>query len=186
MKILYVNACIRKESRTKTLADYLIGKLNGEIKEINLSKTYLSYIDEEFLKKRQSYISQNKFDDSMFSYAKDFASADIIIIAAPYYDLSFSSLLKIYIEHINVVKLVFDCSPNGEFIPLCKAQKLYYVTTKGGYCTDDFGYEYIKSLCKEFYGIKDTVLIKAEGLDIEGSNTDKILNNAKLRIDSLF
>ncbi len=31
----------------------------------------------------------------MFLYAKDFAESDIIVIAAPYWDLSFPSILKV-------------------------------------------------------------------------------------------
>ena len=186
MKTLFVNACIRHESRTKLLADYLIDKIGGDIKEVELSKSGLTFIDEEFLQKRQKYISLNQFEDPIFSYAKDFAEADTIVIASPYYDLSFSSLLKIYIEHITVSKLTFDITSNGNFVPLCKAKKLYYVTTKGGYCRDDFGYEYIKAMCNDFYGIKDTFLIKAEGLDIDGQDIEGIINDTKGEIDSLF
>ena len=34
--ILYVNACVRKDSRTKRLADRLIEKLNGTVEEARL------------------------------------------------------------------------------------------------------------------------------------------------------
>ena len=38
MKTLFVNACVRPESRTKILADHLLDKLGGEIEEVNLEK----------------------------------------------------------------------------------------------------------------------------------------------------
>ena len=38
MKVLYINSCIRENSRTKTLADYLVNKIGGNVKEIMLSK----------------------------------------------------------------------------------------------------------------------------------------------------
>ena len=35
-KILFINACVRKESRTKRLADHLLSLLDGEIEEVRL------------------------------------------------------------------------------------------------------------------------------------------------------
>ena len=32
--ILFVNACVRENSRTKLLAEHLLGKLSGDIKEV--------------------------------------------------------------------------------------------------------------------------------------------------------
>ncbi|MBR6663802.1 MAG: NAD(P)H-dependent oxidoreductase [Alphaproteobacteria bacterium] len=185
MSLLYVDACIRKDSRTRKLAEYLLSKIGKDYKKIGLANSKISYIDEEYLQKRDAYIRQGNFDDPMFGYAKEFAKADEIVIAAPYWDLSFCSLLKIFVEHVNVLRLVFDYSANGEIVSLCKAKKLYYVTTKGGFGGDDFGYEYIKMLCKTFYGIKDVVLIKAEGLD-SGLEPEKVLNQAKVEMERVL
>ena len=186
MKVLYINSCIRKQSRTKILADHLLQKMGGEIKEIVLSEEKISPIDDSFLQKRDKFISEYNFDDEMFSFAKDFAEADVIVVAAPYWDLSFPSILKVFFEHINVLKLVFDYSDKGEIVSLCKAKKLYYVTTKGGYGPDDFGFNYVESLSKTFYDIKDVILIKADGLDIYGNDVEGILAAAKENIDNLF
>ena len=186
MKTLYINSTTRKNSRTKLLADYLIKKIGGEIKEFTLAQTKLMPFDEAFLRKRQELISKQDFNNEIFTLAKEFSLADTIVIAAPYWDLSFPSMLKVFFEHINVLKLVFDYTSTGEIISLCKAQKLYYVTTKGGYGPDDFGFKYIETLSKTFYGVNDVVLIKAEGLDIFGNNVDKILAQSKENIDKLF
>jgi FMN-dependent NADH-azoreductase len=185
MKILYINACIRQGSRTKRLADYLVKKIGGDVKEIVLSEEKTEPFDDNLLQKRDRFISENNFNDEMFSYAKDFAETEAIVVAAPYWDLSFPSVLKVYFEHINVLKLVFDYSDTGEIVSLCKAKKLYYVTTKGGYGPDDFGFKYIEALSKTFYGIKDVVLIKAEGLDVYGNNIEDILSKTKKDIDKL-
>ena len=185
MKVFYINSCMRKNSRTKILADYLLKKIGGEIKEIALSHEKIVPLDDNYLQKRDELISKNDFDDEMFSYAKDFASADVIVVAAPYWDLSFPSVLKVFFEYINVLKLVFDYSDKGAIVSLCKAKKLYYVTTKGGYGPDDFGFGYVEALSKTFYGIEDVVLVKAEGLDIYGSNAEEILEKSKEYIDKL-
>lgn len=186
MKILYINSCIRKDSRTKMLADYLLKKIRGDIKEIVLSEEKITPVDSIVLQKRDRFVSENNCNDEMFSYAKDFSESDVIVIAAPYWDLSFPSILKVFFEHINVLKLVFDYSDKGEIISLCRAKKLYYVTTKGGYGPDDFGFKYIEALSKTFYGIDEIVLIKAEGLDIYGNNVQDILSKAKQDIDNLI
>lgn len=178
--ILFINACVRKESRTKRLADYLLNKLNGEIKEINLEEENILPLNNETLDFRTNLIASKNFNDRIFDYAKDFAKADEIVIAAPFWDLSFPASLKCYIEAINVLGLTFEYSPEGIPKGLCRAKKLYYITTSGGKIfNDEFGFGYIKSLCNNFYGIKDVVLIKAEELDIIGSDTEGILKKAE-------
>ena len=41
MKILYIDAAVKNESRTRMLADYLASKLDGEIKRVNLEELNL-------------------------------------------------------------------------------------------------------------------------------------------------
>ena len=117
-----------------------------------------------------------KYDDPLFSLGRDFANADTIVIAAPYYDLSFPAMLKQYFEQINVLGVTFTYSDAGVPKGLCKAKSLYYVTTAGGsIISDDFGFGYVKALANTFYGIEEVHQIKAEGLDIVGADVEAIL-----------
>lgn len=50
--ILYVNACVRKESRTDRLARHLLQKLGGKYVEVRLSELDLEPLSEECLKVR--------------------------------------------------------------------------------------------------------------------------------------
>lgn len=175
--VLFINACVRKESRTEKLALALLENL-GEYKEIKLKSEGLSPLDEATLEKRTELASAGNFDDKMFSYAKDFASADEIVIAAPFWDGSFPAILKTYLENIYVVGLVSAYSENGKPVGLCKAKKLYYLTTAGGPYFKDFSYGYLKVLATDFFGIKDTELIYAENLDVIGSDLDAIMEKA--------
>ena len=187
MKILYINACVREKSRTNKLAKYLLEKLNGNIKEINLDKENIKPIDSKLLKLRDELILNKNCSDDLFKYANDLKESDIVVIASPYWDLSFSSLLKIYFENINVVGLTFSYDDKGNPISLCHIKKLYYVTTAGGYIiNDEFGFGYVKTMFNTFFNVKDIEYIKAEGLDIYGNNVDIIMNNAKIDIDNLF
>ena len=115
-------------------------------------------------------------DDAL---ACQFAEADIIVVAAPYWDLSFPAILKAYFEQINVLGLTFEYTEDGFPRGLCKAKKLIYVTTAGGpIISDEFGYGYVKALAQNFYGISNVCQVKAEGLDVIGADEEGILNKA--------
>lgn len=177
-KILFVNACVRENSRTLDIAKIVLEKLNNAYTEVNLQKTDLKPLNRESLDIREKLILQDDFSDTMFSLAKDFAAADEIVIAAPYWDLAFPALLKIYLEQITVSGITFRYAkgvPQG----LWRAKQLIYVTTAGGIIYDNFGFEYVKALAQKIYGIGEVLFFKAENLDIDGNDVKDILQRAK-------
>ncbi len=184
--ILFINACVRKDSRTKKLADYLLSKTEEPIEEVRLWKIDFPVVDESFISHRDSLILNKQFNDPMFSLARQFAEADKIVIAAPFWDLSFPSVLKQYFEQINVLGITFNYSEKGIPIGLCKASKLYYVTTAGGfYFPEEYGFGYVKDSAKNFYGISETELIKAVGLDVVTADEEKIMSDCMKGIKCL-
>ncbi len=177
--ILFIDACVREDSRTKRLAEALLAKLNEETVHVSLEEVPFGVTDEAYLKKRDNLIEKGAFNDDMFALARQFSQADTIVIAAPYWDLSFPAMLKQYIEAINVLGITFEYTPEGFPQGLCKANKLYYVMTAGGsYVPEEFGFGYIKAIAQNFYGIKDVELIKATGLDVVGTDCEVVLNKA--------
>lgn len=183
--VLYINACVRSESRTDKIARHLLSKL-GEFKEVKLREEKLLPLSEERLNKRTAYIEKADYTDEMFKYAKDFSSADVIVIAAPYWDLSFPSCLKVYLENIYVTGLVSRYGEDGRPVGLCRAKMLYYVTTAGGPYNPSFSYGYIEELAKNYLGVKETRLIKAEMLDVTGFESEKIVEETMNRVDDMF
>ena len=184
--ILFINACVRKNSRTKRIADYFLSKKNEEFTEVCLLECKFPVADEKFINERSGLINANAFDDPMFDLAKQFANADEIVIAAPFWDLSFPAALKQYFEQINVLGITFKYTADGFPQGLCKAQKLYYITTAGGeFFPEEYGYGYVKALAQNFYGIKDVELIKATGLDIDGADEEKILEDCKNKMQTI-
>ena len=171
---LFVNCCPREDSRTERLAGKLLETLGG-YEEVNPEKEGLVPVDNERLKYRTALLEKGDLSDEIFRYAKQFAAADTIVIAAPFWDLSFPSVLKIYIENIYVTGIVSEYDENGAPKGLCKAKKLYYVTTAGGAYDARFSFDYLKALAEDYYGIEETVLIKAEMLDIIGNDAEEIL-----------
>ena len=85
-------------------------------------------------------------------------------------------------EEISVSGITFKYGPDGVPRGLCNAETLIYVMTSGGPVYQNFGFEYVKSLAQNLYGIPDVRLVKAEGLDIWGSDAAKILEQAKDKI----
>ena len=176
---LFVNACVRKESRTMMLADRFFAEQGKPYKEVRLENIKFPEADEEFLKRRDILIRKGEFADPMFDLAREFAEADEIVIAAPFWDLSFPAALKQYFEQINVVGITFRYTDEGVPEGLCRAERLTYITTAGGdFFPAEFGFGYVKALSENFYGIGEVRLIKATGLDIDGANVEMILENA--------
>lgn len=175
MKILFINACVRKESRTYLLANELLAGMQGEIEEVYLPDLDLKPLNEQRINTRLTDPEEQK-------YAIQFANADIIVIAAPMWDLSFPAVLKLYIENISITGVTFKYTENG-IVGLCKAKKLYYLSTAGGSFIPNFGYEYIKAMANMLYGINDVIKFSAEGLDVWGNDVDLILENTVNEIE---
>ena len=178
MKLLFVNACVnRATSRTLKLARGVIEAMQAqepfEVTEIVLEEEKLAPLTTESLNARQALEQKGEFDDGAFSYARQFRDADRIVIAAPLWASSYPASLKTYIVGVNY--LFTEHGPVG----LCKADKLTYVTTRGGALPDeaDCGYQNIAVLAR-LYGIEKTECVSAAGLDVIGANVDALLSEA--------
>lgn len=186
MDTLFINACVRQGSRTAGLARHLLSRLGGRVTELRLGELTFPAVDEAFLRRRDALIAAERFDDPSFALARQFAQAEQIVIAAPYWDLSFPAVIKQYFEHINVLGITFRYTPEGVPQGLCRARRVVYVTTAGGvYVPEDFGYGYVKALCQGFYGIRDACQLRAVGLDLEGADAEGILTAAAREADRL-
>ena len=182
MSILFINACVRENSRTLALARSIMKGMLGDITEVKLTVEDVEPLDGESLDKRENLIHIGKYDDPMFRYAKQFAEADEIVIAAPFWDLSFPAKLKIYFEQITVSGLTFKYE-KGHPVGLCKAKSLTYVTTSGGPIFADFGYTYVKTLAQNFYGIKKTKSYRAMNLDVDMISAEELLTKATILVE---
>lgn len=181
MSILFINACVRENSRTLVLAKNILSNMPGEVIEVNLNQENIVPLNRERLEKREKLISGGDYSDPMFCYAKQFAQADEIVIAAPFWDLSFPAILKTYIEQITVSGITFEYI-DGRPCGLCKAKSLTYVTTSGGPLFADFGYEYMKALAKNFYGISQTKAYRAMNLDVNIIAAEDVLTKADISV----
>ncbi|MBO5551075.1 MAG: NAD(P)H-dependent oxidoreductase [Lachnospiraceae bacterium] len=185
-QILYVNACVRKDSRTAKLAKKLLARLDEPYEEIILEDIRFPVVSEAFLNKRDSLISAGNSQDPMFDLARQFKTAETIVIAAPYWDMSFPAMLKQYLEQVNVVGITFKYSKDGVPVGLCRANRLIFVTTAGGcYVPDIYGFGYVRELAQNYYGIQDVRKIEAVGLDIDGADIEKLMRDAEAAVEAV-
>lgn len=184
-KLLFIDACVNRViSRTEQLAQALLKEMNQngeyEIETLNLEDEDLKLFTGKESALRESLTRAGNFEGPLFTYAKQFAAADRIVVAAPYWDFSFPARMKCYLEQICVTGLTFTFSSKGIPGGLCHADSLHYVTTSGGSIGElNLGYEYLEKLCKVYYGINETVCYTAEGLDIEGNSVEEIMKEAE-------
>ena len=179
--VLFVNACVRPDSRTRILAQEVLDCLDQPYTEVELNREQFPAMDREALELRENLRETELRTHPRFAPAWQFARAETIVVAAPFWDLSFPGLLKNYIEYINVSDITFTYVKDQP-VGLCHAKRLYYVTTAGGPIFADFVFSYIEALAKSFYGIPEVVGFAAQGLDLQGSDVNTILRDAKEKI----
>lgn len=190
-KLLFINACIRGDrSRTlrlckKYISSFLSWHTDYEWTELDLNEMSLIPQTREVLDRRDAFIEAGDFSDPMFDLAKQFMEADHIVIGAPYWDLEFPSLLKIYFERVSVSELTYEFL--GDHVDAyTKAERAVYITTAGGYTIGkNYGFEYAQGLFSFLFGINRMDLIMAEGLDIEGADIEGLLKDAMNRAEEI-
>lgn len=186
-QILFINACPREGSRTLELACHLLSKMEGSVEELTIFEENLLPLNGKTLSLRDKMTANQNFDHPIFKYAKQFATADTIVLAAPFWDLSFPSAVKIWLEYVMAKEITFRYTEEGFPFGLCKAKKLFYISTAGGpVLPAHMGFSYVDGLAKSYFGIPETVLFSAENLDVVGADTAAILSKAKEEIDNYW
>ena len=184
-KVLYlVCRLLLEKTRSKELAEFFIDQLEktGEyvMERLCLMDENLSYFSDGFFLQREALLAEGKFDHPRFRYAHQFAAADKIVIAAPFWDLSFPALLKGYIENLCVDGITFHSDETG-LHGLCKADHMVFLTARGGIYTDspmEQGARYLEQMAV-FFGIAKFDCVAAEGLDIGAWPVAELMEQAK-------
>ncbi len=117
MKALFVDACVREHSRTRTLCEAYMRthweERDVDIQKLELEKEPLVPLDRERLLKRDSDIAAGNFLSEEYRYAREFAGADEILIGAPYWDCSIPAKLKTWLELVCVNGIAFRYGRTG-------------------------------------------------------------------------
>lgn len=182
-ELLYIDCCIRGgQSRTRKLADAFFAALPEayQVTRLELPELDLRPLSGAFFQEREALLQAGKLDDPRFDRARQLAAADAVVIAAPFWDLSFPALVKIYIENVSVEGITF-CGTERGLEGRCRAEHCVFLTTRGGCYPPGSPMEqatpYLTAL-QRFFGFGDFTCVAADGLDVLGADTEAIMADA--------
>ncbi|MCI8651904.1 MAG: flavodoxin [Oscillospiraceae bacterium] len=182
-ELLFVDCCVRgEESRTKKLAQAFLNAVDQtkyHVTVINPEAEGMQPLTGAFFAQREKLLAQGALDHPRFRYAHQLAQADVVVFAAPFWDLSFPAILKVYIENVSVDGITFGCNAQGLY-GACRGSRMVFLTTRGGYYSNsplEQGSRYLEAI-KDFFGFQSYSCIAAEGMDAEGSNPSVLLADA--------
>ena len=176
-KILLVDCCVRgDQSRTLQLTKRWLDKWEpeGQVEHLKLYDLDLTPLPLAEVEERKDT-----------TLAEQFAQADEIVVAAPYWDLSFPAALKVCLEWASCLGITFRYTEEGAQVGMSRARALVYVTTGGGPVrAQNLGYQYIQGW-PAMMGVGETFCLAAENLDVWGTDVEAALARAEGEIPAL-
>ena len=186
MKLLIVDCCISQRgeaSRTRRLLRAYVESFCRSHPDVETEtvtpETLLSLkpFDPAMLDERDALASVQAWDAPVYDLARQFRAADAVVVAAPFWDLSFPAALRTYIEYISANGLTYHYESDGCHGD-CRARQLVYLTTGGDVEREDsLGALYWRQLCAMFdIGRFDYVF--GGGLDLDPARTEELVASA--------
>lgn len=162
---MIIDSCMRPESRTRKVLDAAKEVLSSryDIETVDVNAVGLRALTPETLAERSSGI----VPESTVALARRIASADRIVIAAPFWDMSFPAVLKAFFENMSLYGVTF--TDNGQTCTgLCKCKRVMYITTRGMNIETgsrlDQGSSYLQAL-SSLWGLGEVTTVAAWNLD---------------------
>ncbi|MBR4402783.1 MAG: NAD(P)H-dependent oxidoreductase [Flavobacteriales bacterium] len=164
-KLMVIDCCMREGSRTERILTPVVEALSSryEVERVRVEDLHLTAVDSRVLEERASgYVP-----DEIVAISRRLASATRIVIAAPFWDMSFPAALRVFFENMSLFNITF--ADDGEkCVGLCSCERVLYITTRGMniHTGDDIeqGTPYIKALSR-LWGLGDVITVAAENMD---------------------
>lgn len=188
-QVLLVDSCIRKEdSQTRKLMEAFCAALpkHCALTRLALTEENLSCLTGDFFDQRQRLLERGELSHPRFRYAHQFAQADAVVIAAPFWDLAFPALLKVYLENVSVDGITFAACEEG-LKGICRGNELVFLTTRGGFYTGselEMGSRYMDAL-HTFFGFAQYHCVAADGMNVAGFDAESALRAACAQAEKL-
>ena len=185
MKLLYVDCCISQRgegSRTAQLAKAYLEAFcakhpDWEVERVDVAALELAPLTAQLLDMRDALARKGEFSHEIFALARTFAAADAVVVAAPFWDLSYPAQLKLYVEYISANGLCYHYTDRG-CQGDCRARELVYLTSGGdAEGAQSVGVLHFRQLSAMF-GIPRFDYVFAGGLDIDPAKTALLLEAA--------
>ena len=209
-KLLYISVNSKPEhlSSSKTVARKFINSFlekykDFKVEEIDLYKDHIPRLEYEYFEDRNCVISEEdakklpQKDQDEIRIIRDlceqFISADMYVIAAPMWSLSFPAPLKEYIDCIVQVgkTITFEHSKKPKGLLNDKYRALVYIESAGGnipWMLDsimDKGENYVSSIMK-LMGIKKVQELKVDGTGNTEKEREEAIKSAENEIRDIL
>lgn len=128
-KLVFIDACVRQsDSRTLRIAEPIVSALSKRYKvtRYDLPDMDIVPLNPGLFEER----GVGEIPGWAMEAAQSIAAADRIVIAAPFWDMSFPAVLKCFFEQTSLFDVTFTDTGNT-CQGLCKAPKVLYITTRG-------------------------------------------------------
>jgi FMN-dependent NADH-azoreductase len=179
-RLIVIDSCMREGSRTKRILNAAMEVLSGryDVETVDVNALALPPVTPETLAQRSSGV----VPEETVAVARRIASADRLVIAAPFWDMSFPAVLKAFFENMSLFGVTF--TDNGRTCEgLCRCRRVMYITTRGmdietGSARDQ-GSSYIDAL-SSLWGLGEVITVAAWNLDyLHGDELEKKLGDTE-------
>ncbi len=189
--LLYIDSTVRPAgvSRTARLGEeflrgYREAHPDAEVRVRCLPEMGLKPHTWESLQQRDALLAAGQESDARFELAREFAEADTLVMAAPFWDLSFPAYLKLYFENVSCCGITFGFDGNRMF-GRCRCRKVLFLTTRGGVFSGvDSDMEQAMPQLRAYskmFGLGEVDIVFAEGIDLDTCDGDALLQAAAAR-----
>jgi FMN-dependent NADH-azoreductase len=187
-KVLYIKANAKPQGTSRTFAvsdsfvnTYKESHPNDDVITLDLYKENIGFLTEEDIALHNVEPGQGK-NHPVLKYAYQFLEADKIIVAAPFWNLSFPAILKAYLDYIAVSGITFQYTSQGP-VGSCQGKKAIHFVTRGGAYSQEplsafeLGDRYLRTLFG-FLGITDFTTVALENMDRSTTNVEQVVAEA--------
>lgn len=190
-QLLFLDACMRGPEVSRTarlcrrfLEEYRALRPETRIVRRDLTGAGLPVMTAALAQERDA-LARAGSDSPLLAPAREVAGSDLILVGAPYWDLSFPAALKVCLEWASCLGITFRYTAEGEQVGMSRARCLVYMTTGGGPVrAQNLGYDYLRGWAA-MMGIGRTLCLAAEDLDVWGTDVEGALARAEEEIPAL-
>ena len=105
-KLVIIDSCMHEGSRTRRLLQAAVNELStrNAIETFDVNALAFPPVSPEIMQQRNNgYVPER-----IVEVSRRIAAADRLVIAAPFWDMSFPSVLKVFLENVSLFHITFD------------------------------------------------------------------------------
>jgi FMN-dependent NADH-azoreductase len=202
-KLLYIKVNPKKDedSASATLANEFLTMYQKNNKDVTIEKLDLynqevPFLDVDVFSAWGKFASHDDLTEGeqgkvkrMDELTNQFLEADKIVIAAPFWNLSYPPMLKAYIDTICIAGKTFKYTETGP-VGLVTDKTVLLIESRGGIYSKGPAAElensqrYLRTIMN-FMGIENFISVIAEGLEIDENFRETAIQDAKVQLKEI-